>query len=48
MILPQIAAWLGRETVAREGEYVARAIDRYWSESSMELGVHLVALSARR
>lgn len=47
-IAPQIEAWLDQIDLAPAMEYAARAIDKYWSESRMELGVTIAALSARR
>lgn len=47
-IAPQLEAWLDQADLAAALEYVGRAIDKYWSDSKMELGFTVAALSARR
>lgn len=49
LILPLIAAWLGRPSLPEGAqEYLARAIDKYWSDTAFELKVQIAAISARR
>lgn len=48
LIAPQISHWLEQGDLSPALEYVARAIDKYWSEDRMELSVTVAALSARR
>jgi len=47
-IAPQIEAWLDQLDLASAMEYVGRAIDKYWSETKMEMGISIAAFSARR
>lgn len=47
-ITPQLEASLANVDLGAAMEYVARAIDKYWSDSRMELGVSIAAISARR
>lgn len=49
LVLPLVAAWLGRPSLPEEArEYLARAIDKYWSDTAFELRVQIAAVSARR
>jgi SAM-dependent methyltransferase len=49
LILPLVAAWLGRTSLPDEArDYLARAIDKYWSDTAFELKVQIAAVSARR
>lgn len=47
-IAPQVEAWLDHLDLASAFEYVARAIDKYWSDTRMEMNVSVAAFSARR
>jgi ubiquinone/menaquinone biosynthesis C-methylase UbiE len=47
-IAPQVEAWLDQLDLASAMEYVARAIDKYWSDTKMEMNVSVAAFSARR
>lgn len=47
-VAPQLESWLEQVDLGVALEYVARAIDKYWSDSRMDLGVSIAALSARR
>lgn len=47
-VTPQVESWLDQLDLASAMEYVGRAIDKYWSEEKMELGVSIAAFSARR
>ncbi|HEV8248131.1 MAG TPA: class I SAM-dependent methyltransferase [Polyangiaceae bacterium] len=47
LILPELRAWLGVEDMQKPLEYVRDAIDRYWSESKLELSVNVGCASAR-
>jgi ubiquinone/menaquinone biosynthesis C-methylase UbiE len=47
-IAPQIESWLDQLDLASAMEYVGRAIDKYWSDTRMDLGISIVAFSARR
>ncbi len=47
-IAPQIEAWLEQVDLGSAMEYVGRAIDKYWSDSRMEMGLSIASFSARR
>lgn len=47
-VTPQVEAWLDQLDLASAFEYVGRAIDKYWSDTRMEMGVSVAAFSARR
>jgi ubiquinone/menaquinone biosynthesis C-methylase UbiE len=47
-IAPQIEAWLDQLDLGPALEYVGRAIDKYWSDTRMEMGISVAAFSARR
>jgi hypothetical protein len=47
-VTPQVESWLDQLDLASAMEYVGRAIDKYWSEEKMELGISIAAFSARR
>jgi SAM-dependent methyltransferase len=47
-IAPQIEAWLDQLDLGPAMEYVARAIDKYWSDTRMEMSLSVAAFSARR
>jgi ubiquinone/menaquinone biosynthesis C-methylase UbiE len=47
-IIPQIEAWLGQMDLATAMDYVARAVDKYWSDARMDLEYSVAAFSARR
>lgn len=47
-VTPQVESWLDQVDLASAMEYVGRAIDKYWSEDRMELGVSIAAFSARK
>ncbi len=47
-VTPQVEAWLDHLDLASAFEYVGRAIDKYWSDTKMEMGVSVAAFSARR
>lgn len=47
MILPELRTWLGVDDVAKPLEYVRDAIDKYWSESKLELSLTVGCASAR-
>lgn len=47
-VVPQIEAWLDQVDLGEAMEYVSRAVDKYWSDSRLEIGLSVVAFSARR
>lgn len=47
-IAPQIEAWLDQTDLASAMEYISRAIDKYWSDTRMEMQLSIAAFSARR
>ncbi len=47
-VFPQIAEWLEIEDLGDALVYVARAVDKYWSDEKLELGVQMASISARR
>jgi SAM-dependent methyltransferase len=47
-ILPEIQAWLGSDDLSEPARYFVEAVDKYWSEELLEVGVSIVAVSARR
>lgn len=47
-IAPTLAGWLGRANLDEGLSYVARAVDKYWSDESLELKLKIAAFSARR
>ena len=47
MILPEVRSWLPLADTKRPLEYVRDAIDRYWSETKLELTLNVGAASAR-
>lgn len=47
-IAPQVEAWLDQLDLSSAMEYVGRAIDKYWSDTRMEMGISIAAFSARR
>lgn len=47
-IAPQVEAWLDQLDLGSAMEYVGRAIDKYWSDTRMEMGISVAAFSARR
>jgi SAM-dependent methyltransferase len=47
-ILPELESWLGHVDLTEASRYFVDAIDKYWSEDPIELGVTLVAISARK
>lgn len=47
-IAPQIEAWLDQLDLAPALDYAARAIDKYWSDTRMEMSLSVAAFSARR
>ncbi|NLE88605.1 MAG: class I SAM-dependent methyltransferase [Myxococcales bacterium] len=47
-ILPELEGWLGAVDLTEPSRYFVEAIDKYWSEDPIELGVTLVAVSARK
>ncbi len=47
-ILPEIQAWLGSDDLTEPARYFVEAVDKYWSEELLEVGVNIVAVSARR
>jgi ubiquinone/menaquinone biosynthesis C-methylase UbiE len=47
LILPEVRSWLPLADTKRPLEYVREAIDRYWSESKLELSLNVGAASAR-
>ncbi len=46
-VLPQVEAWLDQVDLGDAMEYVGRAVDKYWSDSQLELGLSVAAFSAR-
>ncbi|MCH2110828.1 MAG: class I SAM-dependent methyltransferase [Polyangiaceae bacterium] len=48
MIRPQLEAWLEIGDLSEAFEYVAHAVDRYFSEDTLEMSMTILALSARR
>ncbi len=47
-ILPELEAWLGIEDLSEPARYFVESVDKYWSEEMLEVGVSIVAVSARR
>jgi SAM-dependent methyltransferase len=47
LIQPEIRSWLGVSDVSKPLDYVRDAIDKYWSESKLELSVTVACASAR-
>jgi len=47
-IAPTLAGWVGVADFEEALSYVARAVDKYWSDESLELKIKLAAFSARR
>lgn len=47
-IAPTLAGWLGTPNLDEGLAYVARAVDKYWSDESLELKLKIAAFSARR
>jgi ubiquinone/menaquinone biosynthesis C-methylase UbiE len=47
-IVPTVAGWIGAPNLAEAFAYVARAVDKYWSDESLELKLKIAAFSARR
>ncbi len=47
LIQPEIRSWLGVSDVVKPLEYVRDAIDKYWSESKLELSITVACASAR-
>ena len=47
LILPELRASLGVQDMSKPLEYVRDAVDRYWSESKLELSVNVGCASAR-
>lgn len=47
-ILPELETWLGSIDLSDASRYFVEAIDKYWSEDPIEIGVTLVAVSARK
>ncbi len=46
-VVPQIEAWLDQVDLGDAMEYVSRAVDKYWSDSRLEMGLTVAAFSAR-
>jgi SAM-dependent methyltransferase len=47
LILPELSASLGIQDMSKPLEYVRDAVDRYWSESKLELSINVGCASAR-
>lgn len=47
-IAPTLAGWVGAADLGEALSYVGRAVDKYWSDESLELKIKLAAFSARR
>jgi SAM-dependent methyltransferase len=47
-IEPTLAGWLGVPNLTEALSYVARAVDKYWSDETLELKLKIAAFSARR
>jgi trans-aconitate methyltransferase len=47
-IIPELKTWLNVSDLARPLDYVRDAIDRYWSESKLELQLNVGCASARK
>ncbi len=47
-VFPQISDWLDGEDLSQAMAYVAKAVDKYWSDERLELEVKMLAVSARR
>jgi SAM-dependent methyltransferase len=47
LILPELSASLGVQDMQKPLEYVRDAVDRYWSESKLELSINVGCASAR-
>jgi len=47
LILPEVRSWMPLTDTSRALEYVREAIDKYWSESKLELSINVGAASAR-
>lgn len=48
MVIPELRTWLGIEDLQKPLEYVRDAIDKYWSESKLELSLNVGCASARK
>lgn len=46
-VVPQIEAWLDQVDLSDAMEYVSRAVDKYWSDSQLEMALAVAAFSAR-
>jgi len=46
-VVPQIETWLDQVDLGDAMEYVSRAVDKYWSDCQLEVGLTVVAFSAR-
>ncbi|MGC4092319.1 MAG: hypothetical protein QM756_31435 [Polyangiaceae bacterium] len=47
LILPELRGWLGKDDLEKPLAYVRDAIDKYWSETKLELTVSVGCASAR-
>jgi len=47
LILPELSASLGVQDMSKPLDYVRDAVDRYWSESKLELSINVGCASAR-
>lgn len=47
-IVPTLLDWLGVDDLGEAMTYVAKAVDKYWSDERLDLGLKVLALSARR
>ena len=48
LLVPELTESLGRKELERPMAYLRDAIDKYWSEGSFELTVHVGCASARK
>ncbi|HLV68533.1 MAG TPA: class I SAM-dependent methyltransferase [Polyangiaceae bacterium] len=48
LVLPEIRSWFPDSDLARPLDYVREAMERYWSEATLELTVNVGCASARR
>ncbi len=48
MIIPEVRTWLAIDDLKKPLEYVRDAIDKYWSEGTLELSLNVGCASARK
>jgi hypothetical protein len=48
LILPEIRTWMNVDNLDRALDYLARAVDKYWSEDKLSLSLNVGCASARK